>query len=460
MVLMFKNLLMGAVIALFLSAYPAFASDFSLSFPGLDQIFAGDMGVYDLVIENNGDGAWFTVSVFPSQWISQEAANVFIDGSKSAAIKFYFSPPEDAKAFSYRYVVKVENVGTKEIEEKTFLLDVLQKRTAAVLKGSQISCIECDGEAILEMDVENIGTANIRDVVLFLTIGEQKVEVGQSDLPRGERYVFSASAFVNDYKPGEYPVKGELYGNRLLLGTVDKTITVPVKKDIKVEKLVTPSLFGAEVVLRATNTGNAPDNAAINDVPTGGWWASYSGPEPDQKGADWTWFATLQPGQSTELKYTQFYWPVPLAGVGALALAGLGYLQMTALVVRKGVRRKQGDDYSVTLHILNRGGPVEGTVVRDVVPHGFLSLQGFETAKPVVRKIGEGTELLWRIGTLRRGEERVLHYTIRASRKESLASAVVRGNRGSSSIVRRSNGIDMPYPQSPESLKLKVDVEE
>jgi len=457
---MFRNLSIAAVFALFFSAYPALASDFSTSFPGLDQIFAGDVAVHELTITNDGDGAWFSVSAFPSQWISQEAANVFIDGSKTATIKFYFSPPEDTKAFSYRYAIKVENVATKESEEKTFLLDVLQRRTVAVLKSSSVSCTECSGEVILNMEAENIGTSNIRDVVMFLTVGDKKVDIGQSDLLRGETGVFSGSSFVNDYKPGEYPVKGELYGNRLLLGTVEKTITVPVKKNVKVEKIVTPSLFGAEVVLKATNTGNAPDNAAINDIPAGNWWASYSGPEPDQKGAGWTWFATLQPGQSTELKYSQFYWPVPLAGVGALALAGLGYLQMTALVVSKSVRRKEGDDYSVTMHILNKGGPVEGTVVRDVVPHGFLSLQGFETAKPVVRKIGEGTELLWRIGTLRRGEERVLHYTIRASRKENLASAVVKGTRGSSSIVRRSNSIEMPYPQSPESLKLKVDVEE
>src|SRR3989338_8547076 len=110
---MFRNLSIAAVFALFFSAYPALASDFSTSFPGLDQIFAGDVAVHELTITNDGDGAWFSVSAFPSQWISQEAANVFIDGSKTATIKFYFSPPEDTKAFSYRYAIKVENVATK-----------------------------------------------------------------------------------------------------------------------------------------------------------------------------------------------------------------------------------------------------------------------------------------------------------------------------------------------------------
>ena len=99
---------------------------------------------------------------------------------------------------------------------------------------------------------------------------------------------------------------------------------------------------------------------------------------------------------------------------------------------------------------------------RDVIPSNFSIVSKFETVKPVIRKIARGIELVWRVGSLKPHEERVLHYTLKPTEEEiprrtSLPSAIMKALRGRSILVKRSNSVSLS-PHEEESTVVTVKV--
>ncbi len=121
------------------------------------------------------------------------------------------------------------------------------------------------------------------------------------------------------------------------------------------------------------------------------------------------------------------------------------YWQFNSFTVGKVVydrMLKKGKEVSVSLHVKNMMRGMENVVVKDTIPSGLQLARGFETMKPLIRKITGGTELVWRIGSLKPQEERVVHYTLRPTETHGsipLPSAVAKATFKDKTVLRKSN---------------------
>jgi len=122
----------------------------------------------------------------------------------------------------------------------------------------------------------------------------------------------------------------------------------------------------------------------------------------------------------------------------------------------------KGNEVSISLSIKNRRRQMSKVIVRDVVPHYFSVISSFATVKPLIRKIAEGTELIWRIGDMKAHEERVLQYKIKAIKdfvgKVRLPSAHMRADYEGKPLSKRSNSLSLEGTV-PKGTVIPVEVE-
>jgi hypothetical protein len=114
---------------------------------------------------------------------------------------------------------------------------------------------------------------------------------------------------------------------------------------------------------------------------------------------------------------------------------------MTVASIKKKVTGK-GGEWKISLEIRNKMKEIDGVIVRDKIPNGFSVMGEFQTIKPVIRKLADGTELVWRVGRIAPNDERILHYTIKALMpftEKLLHSAHLYGKSGNKTVQTTSN---------------------
>jgi hypothetical protein len=126
---------------------------------------------------------------------------------------------------------------------------------------------------------------------------------------------------------------------------------------------------------------------------------------------------SLSPLEEYEIKYEFRLWPI-WAGV-ALTIAAIVfvYLRIYSIQVVKKIKPigvlKMGKEIPISISIVNNSSnELKDVIVKDLIPPIATVSEKFETLKPVKRKIKAGTELNWRISSLKPGEEVILSYRI------------------------------------------------
>ncbi|MFQ6009665.1 MAG: NEW3 domain-containing protein [Candidatus Aenigmatarchaeota archaeon] len=451
-------LIWGAVFTVIMAA-SAMAVDFSADVSEEPEVFAGDTAVFEATITNAGTQNWFSLSVFPTDWIRLESPSVKVPGGGSFTVKIYVTPPEDTKAGSYSLDFHVQKAG--ERIEVPFIVNVKQRTSAALIKDFETSCTSCKDSVNVSMKIENVGTSAIKDATLSLMLGkkEKKIEIGQMNISGSTE--ISETFSLEGYSPGSFSIVAVLIGNGINLDTETREFEVAVIDNIDIERDVSSFLFGSTIKLVATNKGNTEKEAGISSSVSQYFWVVYSGPQPDERGAEWVWKRTLKPGESAEVKYSEFIWPIPVIMIILVIAILFSYLQATALAVKKRMFRTM-DEYAMSILIKNRGAEAHNVLVRDVIPPTFNLSGKFETLKPVAKKTGFGTELFWKIGRVRKGEEMILHYRIKPVSRirgtMQLPAASVKAKRGDKTLFVYSGKPVITGAHGPKP-KLKVKTE-
>ncbi|MDI6806562.1 MAG: hypothetical protein QMD14_01955 [Candidatus Aenigmarchaeota archaeon] len=133
----------------------------------------------------------------------------------------------------------------------------------------------------------------------------------------------------------------------------------------------------------------------------------------------YTWeVPSLEPLGEYEIKYEFRFWPVWVGVAIAIVLILFAYLHFYTIRVIKRTKPvgvlNVGREIPISISILNNSpSELRDILVRDLVPPIVSVVERFETLKPVKRKIKEGTELNWRISSLKPGEEVILAYRIK-----------------------------------------------
>jgi hypothetical protein len=303
--------------------------------------------------------------------------------------------------------------------------------------------------------VINVGSRNL-DISLVFKYGDRQKTVNIGKLGANENRDFQTTLDLKDLSPKDYNVDVLLVDvNGNLFYTESTPFSIPVTENVIYDKKVSSTPFGSIITVTATNLGNIASEADMRSVSPNNWYTVISGPNPTgMMTGYYFWKTTLNPKESISVNYSEIYWPSYVLVVAIILGLVFVYWQSTAFTFSKVIigkpSLKSGKDVSISLHLKSRRKSIDRVAVRDVVPSNFTIVSKFETVKPLIRKVTDGIELIWKLGGLSPNEERVLHYTIRPSteisRKVNLPPALAKAASGKGLALKYSNKVSL-YPE-------------
>lgn len=447
-----KILTLSFLVMFLILAISVRAQNFDITANVQDEYLAGRTYTLNVIINNSGPDDWYSVSVLgtPPGWLSPESPSIRVSGGSSTTFKIFVQPSRDATPKTYNYVLTLTSTTTGEQVQKQLLINV-QQVTSAVIKDFNVSCTSCQDSIVISGTVENVGTQPL-DLDLLLTLGSEQRVVPIGTVSVLKQKQFEESIILGNFQPGNYVLDVKLRSEEGTLYTESKDVTVKPFGNILYDRQVTSSIFLSTITLTAFNDGNTETTANVESSVPPVWYSIFSGPEPNSAiNGEYLWKVTLEPKESTKIVYSEIYWP-SFAGIILLPIFGiLLYWQMVALSIWKEIPGeniiRRGKDLSVALRVKNRRREMDNVVVTDFIPNRLSVTGHFETVKPLIRKISDGTELSWRIGNLKTHEERILHYKIKPAAEMigsmHLPPASVKARYQGKPLIRHSNMVHL-----------------
>lgn len=458
---------------LFLFIIPSvLATDFSINLDVKQEYFATKTDYVSLTVNNPLSTLpedWFTISVVgvPKEWVTVDMASSLlkVPGMGSGVVQIKVNPSRDAIPNIYQYFLKVTRVSSRDVIEKPLLINVVQV-TSAILKDVSTSCTSCIDSVDVSGKIINVGSRTL-DLSLVFKYGnvQKTVAIGKVD-SSGNRD-FQTTLDLKDMNPDNYNLDIILVDNSgNVLYTESASFSIPQIENVVYDNKVSSTPFGSLITVTATNKGNVVSEADLRSVSPQNWYSFISGPTPTgMMTGYYDWKTSLEPNESKTISYSEVYWPTYVFIIAVVLAVAFVYWQSTAFTFKKNVigrpSFKFGRDISISLHLRSRRKGIDRVAIRDIVPPNFSIVSKFETVKPLIRKVANGIELIWRLGGLNTNEERVLHYTIRPgaefSRKVSLPRALAKATSGRGLTIKYSNKVSL-HPEREETKVVAVRV--
>jgi hypothetical protein len=451
---------------LFLITNIAYAQDFSVDLDIKQEYLAGQTGYVIGKINNPLPEDWFVISLIgPERWVFAETSLLRVPSRGSNEFRIVIQPPKDVvpPSYPYQYFLKITRVTTNSELEKGLLINVVQT-TSAILKDVSLSCESCLDGVSVSGTVYNVGSKTL-DLSLVIKIGDKQKTVYIGRLHPFESKPFEIEFSLENMEPKTYDVLINLIDvtGKVFYKEV-KSFEIPTIENVIYDKDISTTPFGSIITLKAINKGNTISNIEFKTEPQK-WYSFISGPTPSGMVLGrYFWRTVLKPNESVSITYSEIYWPTYVIIIAAVLAVLIFYWQSLSIDFTKtviGRRTIRADkEISISLHVKNKKGEIKRVTIRDVVPPNFSVISKFETVKPVIRKVANGIELIWKVGNLRPYEERVLHYTIKPiidlPTKIRLPSAVLKALRRKNWISKYSNRVVLHPEVEKQVVRVKV----
>jgi hypothetical protein len=159
-----------------------------------------------------------------------------------------------------------------------------------------------------------------------------------------------------------------------------------------------------------------PGDATVTEILTDFDSVVLSGEPSAVKNSVYTWvIGDMQPGQMQTIEYRVNYAPLSMLIFALLAVGWLYFFRFRTIRVRKHVIQKkkiaEGDEFTVTVEIINSLGKTVDAEVHDFVPAVF-DIKDTEGLKPKRQKSQVGTSLVWHARVLNPHETRIFTYKV------------------------------------------------
>ncbi len=161
----------------------------------------------------------------------------------------------------------------------------------------------------------------------------------------------------------------------------------------------------------------------------------------------------IKPGTTARVSYMVSYWPAfngyIMLTVIIIGLVLFSFLRVTTPRILKHHSKRGEDMHNIFIQVTNPFfHKLNDVVVRDwVSPLAQVLHEEIESTKPVMRRLEDGTELIWKLGEMKPREERILQYKVRSLVHGSLKMPGARlkftTDRGEKRIKLASNGITL-----------------
>ncbi len=380
-------------------------------------VAGGSAKIYVTVTNDDEESHIYTITLLSSRykWFSLKDSTLIIPPHSSKSTVILFHPPESAGESVYRCKIIVRR-DDGERAVKLAAVKVVQKKEL-VISDLSLSCTLCNpGEKVTAyIEVSNTAPRRKIEVVFRFNGIEKKSKIIVEELSK--RSIKASFQLDKLQAPGEYTVTAEVYENNKLLAKRTAKFTVKKIKNIKIERNVSSDFFFKRVTITVKNLGNAKEVVYVN-ASSSGMWYIYQGPKCEKKNGMYVWEVELSPEESKVIKYEEFFWlPVALIVVALVGILLFLLLYPRGVKIKKYVIQKkllkEGETISVSIEI-KASKNLKGIRVIDFIPPSFELVKSFETIKPIRKEKEEGIELVWKLRNMRAGEERVLHYKLRA----------------------------------------------
>ncbi|MFH0961194.1 MAG: hypothetical protein V1820_00740 [archaeon] len=228
--------------------------------------------------------------------------------------------------------------------------------------------------------------------------------------------------------PGTYHVSATLSSDTGVIATARKTITISEVRKLDEKRIVSNGVFSRKISKYVENLGNVPAGGTL--VETIYWYEKFlmtADPAPNLVPIEggklnliWT-FDSAKPGERTRtFSYSVSYLPAVLSVVLLLLLALLAWQRVKAISVSKEVIKQRIAnnvlEATLSVHVTNKTETeMKDVVLTDYIPNLAKPVE-FGTAKPTETRADKmETALIWKLGSLKGGEERVITYKIRTT---------------------------------------------
>jgi len=436
-VILLTFLVLGAV----LFAHSAFAAGIEVKTSVKETtVYTGESAAVYLTVLNNQDfNDRISVSVFP-QYIegittSLEKYSIDLNAHSNYTLYLVFGVPDCADEAKLSFVVTVISSTHNEISDsKTIILNTERKHPVCISDVKLEKYVLPPGSVVkIGAYITNPAIESSLPVYIQISVIKDKETLQRFDERIETIDAKSTKKIEKEYmiekyaSPGFYKIEVGLkdYLNRIV-STKSIELRISEVANLTTEKIARWGLFAQTVLIKAKNEGNVPSPQFYISESIPNFAVPFFFPqiEPDVKEikdnrAVYKWLiAPLGAGEEKTISYNISVWNALLILLGIAGVTYYLFRSTFAISITKthshvGALTKE-KEIDIFLEIKNNSRKeIREIIVRDFVPTVVTVVEKFGTLRPTLRKVTGGTELIWRLDSLRSGEERVLNYKIK-----------------------------------------------
>lgn len=405
--------------------------------------YGGETTSVDLIITNNQVMAdTFTITVFPSEFggvtTNLEKFSVRVNNASSEKVKLYFDMPLDVDEVSLKFNINVKSTSDESVSDVEELLLRIVRKTDVYIDDINRGKFKYNSEETvnIEVRIRNVGLETSGKYYLETTVEKYGIIVKkynniiESILPKSFEIVKNGYEIGKYDEPGIYNVQTVLEdANGQIISSTTEKFNVTAAYELPSEyttKDTTYNFLFITTTVTVKNEGNinTPSFYITESAPGFGKLLFDPEIEPTEVSKSdgrvvYSWLIpTLEPGKEITIKYSYALWRIWLT---LFIIAGGTYAAIKLLYTPKIIKRHKHrgpitkeKEVLVSLDVRNKSRhEVKDVQVRDVVPSIAKVVEKFDTLKPRMRTTSVGTEMRWKIDSLKPGEERVLTYRIK-----------------------------------------------
>jgi hypothetical protein len=449
-VLVNSTLLAVAMIAtgLCLSAFvqAAAADEVSLSISPSDILINNtEIKSVDITITNNQNFAdTFSLSVWPSTTWAGIMPNLErysisnLESKSSETVKLYFSAAADAEPIATSFLVTATSTSvlTKNVSASAAVVVRTQRRTSVYISDLFIDKYALDPEDCMNIrvDVTNLNPAT-ESYKLSTVITKDMNPVNRLEDDLLDVDGKSIGSATHSYCIGKYMENGEYTLSATLKSSLNKLIDtrsvnfrVSPKVMLTYGKSVSYTPFAQIKTITVKNEGNVVENdfyitESVSDFVSKLFYPVTTPTivESADGKVSYSWkIDRLPPGEETSVTYEIRFVSIWFSGI---VIAIVVYIAFTYVYTPRISKQftmigplKRGKEISMLLELRNSTlYEIKNIVVSDSIPPLASLVEKFDTMRPEAKKTDAGTELMWRIKSLKPFEERVLTYRIKTN---------------------------------------------
>ncbi|MEM5855370.1 MAG: hypothetical protein QW472_03575 [Candidatus Aenigmatarchaeota archaeon] len=443
---MWKIILKFLFISLFLipACVVAVGVDVSLSKNSL-SIYTSENETLEITVKNMQNIVdSFSISVFPPHpgiLTSLEKYYVTLNPGESEKVKIHFKIAECSEEKSFYFFITVGSLTNREVSDSELLiLDVMRRHGICIYSFNLSETKVYPGSNIsIEVTLMNPSESVSQPVYLETTIlfKNEIIKKFQNYVEavggKGIEIVKNILEISKYQDPGKYTVEillKDKYGliltrketefAILTLNASEKTEFLPISKKINY------GLLSQTVEIVVRNEGNVPiENFYLSErIPVFMKVFFFPSEKPNfeetkESMVIYYWHIPyLAPGSSYTISYQISTLNAVLIAIVLIIVIVYSFTRTFSIRLIKrhvveGPLTKE-KEITIMLEVRNRTRhEIKDVIVRDFVPSMATVVEKFDTLRPTLRRVANGTELVWKIPSLAPGDERVLTYRIK-----------------------------------------------